>query len=223
MYITAAGGADAAHFIGCPGALLGVICFFVTFFLIGLWHGRTLSSSSLAYSRGGSGDQQALAVGLVRGLGRKGYKALAKNPAYIAFGRGPDLQLVCPDALLVLGFVEPARQGFCRDWIAAMARRRVGNLVVRDSCAGAMGSSARRTLIDQDCRGTWLTAAMPAWSMPPRWVWRLWSLRCFSISRLLTSSTRRFRRFHQRLFTPPSAPACRSAWPASMRASTSRT
>ena len=71
------------------GAVLGVFCFFVTFFLIGVWHGRTSEFVIFGVLQGGgSFDQQALAVGLTSGLGRKGYKALAKNPVYIAFGRG---------------------------------------------------------------------------------------------------------------------------------------
>ena len=69
--------------------LLGVICFFVTFFLIGLWHGRTSEFIFFGVLQGGGVAINKLwQLGLVRGLGRKGYKALAKNPAYIAFGRG---------------------------------------------------------------------------------------------------------------------------------------
>ena len=37
----AAGGAHAAHLVAALQPLLGVFCFFVTFFLIGIWHGRT--------------------------------------------------------------------------------------------------------------------------------------------------------------------------------------
>jgi alginate O-acetyltransferase complex protein AlgI len=69
--------------------LLGVFCFFVTFFLIGLWHGRT--SEFLVYGillGGGISVNKLWQLGLARVLGRKGYKALAKNAFYIAFGRG---------------------------------------------------------------------------------------------------------------------------------------
>jgi D-alanyl-lipoteichoic acid acyltransferase DltB (MBOAT superfamily) len=69
--------------------LLGVVCFFVTFFLIGIWHGRT--SEFVVYGLllgGGVSINKLWQIGLARWLGRKGYKALAKNPVYVAFGRG---------------------------------------------------------------------------------------------------------------------------------------
>jgi len=69
--------------------LLGVVCFFVTFFLIGIWHGRT--SEFVVYGLllgGGISINKLWQIALARGLGRKGYKALAKNLVYIAFGRG---------------------------------------------------------------------------------------------------------------------------------------
>ena len=69
--------------------LLGVVCFFVTFFLVGIWHGRTSEFVIFGVLQGGGVAINKLwQLGLVRALGRKDYKALAKNPAYIAFGRG---------------------------------------------------------------------------------------------------------------------------------------
>jgi alginate O-acetyltransferase complex protein AlgI len=68
---------------------LGVICFFVTFFLIGLWHGRTSEYIVFGILQGGGVAINKLwQLGLTRVLGRKGYKELAKNAIYIAFGRG---------------------------------------------------------------------------------------------------------------------------------------
>jgi len=68
---------------------LGVFCFFVTFFLVGLWHGRTSEFLLFGVLQGGGVAINKLwQLGLTRGLDRKGYKALAKNPIYIAFGRG---------------------------------------------------------------------------------------------------------------------------------------
>jgi alginate O-acetyltransferase complex protein AlgI len=68
---------------------LGVICFFVTFFLIGLWHGRTSEFIVFGILQGGGVAINKLwQLGLTRVLGRKGYKELAKNAIYIAFGRG---------------------------------------------------------------------------------------------------------------------------------------
>jgi D-alanyl-lipoteichoic acid acyltransferase DltB (MBOAT superfamily) len=69
--------------------LLGVFCFFVTFFLIGVWHGRT--SEFVFYGillGGGISINKLWQIELTRSLGRKGYKALTSNPVYIAFGRG---------------------------------------------------------------------------------------------------------------------------------------
>src|SRR6266567_4271154 len=69
--------------------LLGVFCFFVTFFLVGVWHGRTSEFLLFGVLTGGGVSINKLwQVGLTRGMGRKGYKALAANPVYIAFGRG---------------------------------------------------------------------------------------------------------------------------------------
>ena len=68
---------------------LAVFCFFVTFFLIGLWHGRT--SEFLVFglvTGGGMSVNKLWQMGLARVLGRKGYRGLAKNPVYMAFGRG---------------------------------------------------------------------------------------------------------------------------------------
>ena len=69
--------------------LLGVFCFFVTFFLVGVWHGRTSEYVVFGALQGGGVALNKLwQVGLTWAMGRKGYKALAKNPVYIAFGRG---------------------------------------------------------------------------------------------------------------------------------------
>jgi len=69
--------------------LLGAFCFFVTFFLIGIWHGRT--SEFVAYGLllgGGISINKMWQIGLARILGRKGYKVLANNQIYMSFGRG---------------------------------------------------------------------------------------------------------------------------------------
>jgi len=68
---------------------LGVICFFVTFFLIGVWHGRTSEYIIFGILQGGGVAINKLwQLFLTRVLGRKAYKDLAKNTLYIAFGRG---------------------------------------------------------------------------------------------------------------------------------------
>jgi len=68
---------------------LGVICFFVTFFLVGIWHGRTSEFVVFGIMQGGGVALNKLwQVWLGQTMGRKPYKALAANPIYIAFGRG---------------------------------------------------------------------------------------------------------------------------------------
>jgi alginate O-acetyltransferase complex protein AlgI len=68
---------------------LGVFCFFVTFFLIGVWHGRTSEFVIFGVLAGGGVSLNKLwQLGLARTMGRKSYRDLAKNAAYVAFGRG---------------------------------------------------------------------------------------------------------------------------------------
>ncbi len=68
---------------------LGVLCFFVTFFLVGLWHGRTSEFLIFGVMQGGGVAINKLwQLGLAQALGRKEYKALAANPVYTAFARG---------------------------------------------------------------------------------------------------------------------------------------
>jgi D-alanyl-lipoteichoic acid acyltransferase DltB (MBOAT superfamily) len=68
---------------------LDVFCLFATFFLVGVWHGRT--SAFVVYGLlqgGGMSINRLWQLGLTRVMGRKGYKALAVNPVYVSFGRG---------------------------------------------------------------------------------------------------------------------------------------
>ena len=68
---------------------LGVACFFVTFFLIGVWHGRTSEFVFFGVLTGaGMSLNKLWQLAMVRRLGRKGYKKLAENQAYLALGRG---------------------------------------------------------------------------------------------------------------------------------------
>jgi D-alanyl-lipoteichoic acid acyltransferase DltB (MBOAT superfamily) len=69
--------------------LLGVLAYFVTFFLIGLWHGRTSEFIAFGLLTGGGVSINKLwQLGLSQVIGRRGYKALAQNPVYVAFGQG---------------------------------------------------------------------------------------------------------------------------------------
>jgi D-alanyl-lipoteichoic acid acyltransferase DltB (MBOAT superfamily) len=68
---------------------LGILSFFVTFFLIGLWHGRTSEFIIFGIMQGGGVAINKLwQYGLAGALDRKRYKALIANPAYAAFARG---------------------------------------------------------------------------------------------------------------------------------------
>jgi D-alanyl-lipoteichoic acid acyltransferase DltB (MBOAT superfamily) len=68
---------------------LGVGCFFATFFLVGVWHGRTSVFVVYGLLQGaGISFNKLWQLGLTRAMGRKGYKALAANPVYVSFGRG---------------------------------------------------------------------------------------------------------------------------------------
>jgi hypothetical protein len=68
---------------------LAVFCFFVTFFLVGVWHGRTSEFIIFGVLLGaGVSINKLWQLGMTRAMGRKGYKALAKSFAYSAFGRG---------------------------------------------------------------------------------------------------------------------------------------
>jgi alginate O-acetyltransferase complex protein AlgI len=68
---------------------LGVACFFVTFFLIGVWHGRTSEFIFFGVLTGaGISVNKLWQLGMARALGRKGYKKLAENGIYLSAGRG---------------------------------------------------------------------------------------------------------------------------------------
>ena len=68
---------------------LAVICFFVTFFLIGVWHGRTSEFAFFGLLTGtGISVNKLWQIFLTKLMGRKGYKSFAQTVIYRAFGRG---------------------------------------------------------------------------------------------------------------------------------------
>jgi D-alanyl-lipoteichoic acid acyltransferase DltB (MBOAT superfamily) len=68
---------------------LGVLCFFVTFFLVGIWHGRTSEFVLFGVLQGGGVAVNKLwQLELTHTLGGKSYKTLAKNPVYNSLARG---------------------------------------------------------------------------------------------------------------------------------------
>lgn len=68
---------------------LGVVCFFVTFFLVGIWHGRTSEFAVFGVLQGGGVAINKLwQLSLTNMIGRKGYNTYAKHPVTIILARG---------------------------------------------------------------------------------------------------------------------------------------
>jgi D-alanyl-lipoteichoic acid acyltransferase DltB (MBOAT superfamily) len=68
---------------------IGVFAFFVTFFLVGLWHGQTSEFLFFGFLQGGGVAANKLYQLLMqKRLGHKGYRELARNPVYTAICRG---------------------------------------------------------------------------------------------------------------------------------------
>ncbi len=67
----------------------GVGAFFVTFFLVGLWHGQTSEFLFFGFLQGGGVAANKLyQIWMQQRLGRKGYAALSARPLYRACSRG---------------------------------------------------------------------------------------------------------------------------------------
>jgi D-alanyl-lipoteichoic acid acyltransferase DltB (MBOAT superfamily) len=68
---------------------LGVLAYFVTFFLVGIWHGRTSEFIAFGFLQGlGISVNKLYQVLMAQVLGRKAYRSLGANPVYNAFARG---------------------------------------------------------------------------------------------------------------------------------------
>ena len=68
---------------------LGVIAFFATFFLVGLWHGQTAMFVVLGLLMGlGISGNKLYQIEMIRRMGRAPYRALCANPLYEAASRG---------------------------------------------------------------------------------------------------------------------------------------
>ena len=67
----------------------GVFAFFVTFFLVGVWHGQTSIFVAFGLLQGfGVSANKLYQIVMARRMGRKPYRALAARPLYGAFARG---------------------------------------------------------------------------------------------------------------------------------------
>lgn len=68
---------------------LGVLAFFVTFFLVGIWHGQTSEFVMFGLLQGGGVAVNKLyQIQMAQRLGKKPYKALCANPLYLIASRG---------------------------------------------------------------------------------------------------------------------------------------
>ncbi len=68
---------------------LGVLAFFVTFFLVGVWHGQSSIFVAFGALQGlGVSANKLYQIVMARRLGRKPYRALAARPLYGAVARG---------------------------------------------------------------------------------------------------------------------------------------
>jgi alginate O-acetyltransferase complex protein AlgI len=68
---------------------LGVFAFFVTFFLVGVWHGQTPEFLFFGVLQGGGVSAvKFYQVLMTKWLGKKQYRAFSNNPVYNAFARG---------------------------------------------------------------------------------------------------------------------------------------
>lgn len=69
--------------------LWGVLAFFVTFFLVGVWHGRTATFLFFGVLQGlGVSINKLFEIAMVAALSRKRTRAVTANPIYIAVCRG---------------------------------------------------------------------------------------------------------------------------------------
>jgi len=68
---------------------IGVFAYFVTFFLVGLWHGQTSMFIVYGVLQGlGVSANKLFSILMIARLGRKPYRALCARPVYAAFSRG---------------------------------------------------------------------------------------------------------------------------------------
>ena len=132
--------------------LLGVLCFFVTFFLIGVWHGRTSEFVFFGILTGaGMAINKLWQLGLTWALGRKKYRALASDFFYRAFGRA-EFCLVCIYAALVLGAMGGTRAGVRGIEHGPVGCGLADRLALRDRDIGVLGVVKERPALDQGWR-----------------------------------------------------------------------
>jgi alginate O-acetyltransferase complex protein AlgI len=78
-----------SRFSGPLEPFFGVLAFFVTFFLVGVWHGQTSMFAVFGLLQGGGVAANKLyQIAMIRRLGRKEYRALCAGRIYTACSRG---------------------------------------------------------------------------------------------------------------------------------------
>jgi D-alanyl-lipoteichoic acid acyltransferase DltB (MBOAT superfamily) len=100
---------------------LGAVGFFVTFLLMGLWHGLSPRYALYGLMLGlGVSLNKLYQVAMSQWLGRRGYQALARQSVYAAAARALAVGYFVL-ALAFLWVVDPAAAGAPLDWLAATA------------------------------------------------------------------------------------------------------
>jgi D-alanyl-lipoteichoic acid acyltransferase DltB (MBOAT superfamily) len=99
---------------------LGAIGFFITFLLMGLWHGLSPRFALYGLMLGlGVSLNKLYQVAMSQRLGRRAYQALARQPVYAATARALAVGYFVL-ALAFLWLVDPATAGTPADWLAAI-------------------------------------------------------------------------------------------------------
>jgi len=146
--------------------LLGTLAFFVTFFLIGIWHGPTpmfaLYGLFLAVGISANKLYQTL---LIKRWGRKQYKALAAKPVYQAGCRGLTFTWYAISMVCFWAGADEAKR-----LLAVLGPERVAEVVVLQILAASLALSAIEAAREAALRLTWRGASVTL-SRYTRTVW----------------------------------------------------
>lgn len=147
---------------------LSALALFATFFLIGVWHGRTSEFFFFGLLNGlGMAVNQSYRIAMTSRLGRKRFAALSKAPLYLFVGRGLTFAWV---ALTLLWFWSDWQQighfastlgfgGLVLGWttVFALASMTLGALQLGRRLALAPSHQGDPVLLSRYVRASWLT------------------------------------------------------------------